>query len=108
MGFKRPEVRILSPRLKKPLETLNSQGFFNILSHRLQIKNDAACGEKGFCCLGFPLKEGIAVAYSKTTMRAVDKYVRNNYDRIEVKVPKGRKQAVEACARERGESQRPG
>ena len=30
-----------------------------MLSHRLQIKNDAACGEKGFCCLGFPLKEGI-------------------------------------------------
>lgn len=44
------------------------------------------------------------MAYSKATMRAVDKYVKNNYDRIEVKVPKGRKQAVEAHARERGES----
>ena len=37
-------------------------------------------------------------------MRAVDKYVKNNYDRIEVKVPKGRKQAIEAFCRERGES----
>ena len=44
------------------------------------------------------------MAYTKATMRAVDKYVKNNYDRIEIKVPKGRKQAVEAYARGRGES----
>lgn len=44
------------------------------------------------------------VAYTKATMRAVDKYVKNNYDRIEIKVPKGRKAAVEAHAKERGES----
>lgn len=44
------------------------------------------------------------MAYTKATMRAVDKYVKNNYDRIEIKVPKGRKQAVEAFAREHGES----
>ena len=48
--------------------------------------------------------EVILMAYTKATMRAVDKYVKNNYDRIEIKVPKGRKQAVEAHARERGES----
>ena len=30
--------------------------------------------------------------------------MKNNYDRIEIKVPKGRKQAVEAFARECGES----
>ena len=44
------------------------------------------------------------MAYTKATMRAVDKYVKNNYDRIEVKVPKGRKQAVEAHAKGKGES----
>lgn len=44
------------------------------------------------------------MAYTKATMRAVDKYVKNNYDRIEVKVPKGRKGAIEAHAKERGES----
>lgn len=36
--------------------------------------------------------------------RAVAKYNAANYDRIEVKVPKGRKQVVEVHARERGES----
>lgn len=44
------------------------------------------------------------MAYTKATMRAVDKYVKNNYDRVEIKVPKGRKQAVEAHAKQRGES----
>lgn len=44
------------------------------------------------------------MAYTKATMRAVDKYVRANYDRIEIKVPKGRKESIEAHARERGES----
>lgn len=44
------------------------------------------------------------MAYTKATMRAVDKYVKNNYDRIEVKVPKGRKQAIEAHAKHKGES----
>ena len=44
------------------------------------------------------------MAYTKATMKAVDKYVKANYDRIEIKVPKGRKTAVEAAARERGES----
>lgn len=42
--------------------------------------------------------------YSKAGMRAVDKYVRENYDRLNVKLPKGRKSAVEAHAREKGMS----
>ncbi len=44
------------------------------------------------------------MAYTKATMRAVDKYVKANYDRIEIKVPKGCKQAVEAHAERQGES----
>lgn len=34
--------------------------------------------------------------------RAVAKYNAANYDRIEIKVPKGRKQAVEAHAKSKG------
>ena len=44
------------------------------------------------------------MAYTKANMRAVDKYVKNNYDSFLVRVPKGLKQAVEAHAKQRGES----
>ena len=39
------------------------------------------------------------MAYSKAGMKAVDKYVRENYDRIGIKVPKGRKADIEAFAK---------
>lgn len=44
------------------------------------------------------------MAYTKASMKAVDKYVRNNYDSFLVRVPKGRKATIEACAKEHGES----
>lgn len=44
------------------------------------------------------------MSYSKANMKAVDRYVKANYDRIEVKVPKGLKQTIEAHAKEKGES----
>jgi len=44
------------------------------------------------------------VAYSKAGMKAVDKYVRENYDRVGIKLPKGRKADLEAHARSKGES----
>ena len=44
------------------------------------------------------------MAYTKAGMKAVDKYVRENYDRIGVKIPKGRKTAVEEFAKSKGES----
>ena len=44
------------------------------------------------------------MAYTKATMRAVDKYVRNNYDSFLVRVPKGRKQVIEARAKQLGQS----
>ena len=44
------------------------------------------------------------MAYTKAGMKAVDKYVRENYDRIGIKIPKGRKAAVEAHAKRKGES----
>ena len=44
------------------------------------------------------------MAYSKASMKAVDKYVKNNYDSFLVRVPKGRKADIEAFAKEKGES----
>ena len=44
------------------------------------------------------------MAYTKAGMRAVDKYVKENYERLNIKVPKGRKAAIEAHARAAGES----
>lgn len=41
------------------------------------------------------------MAYSKAGMKAVDKYVRENYDRIGIKVPKGRKADIEDFAKSR-------
>ena len=41
---------------------------------------------------------------SKANQRAVDKYVKENYDRIEIKVPKGRKEAIRTHASAQGES----
>lgn len=41
---------------------------------------------------------------SKAQQRAVDKYVKENYDRIEIKVPKGRKAIVQTHAEAHNES----
>ncbi|MBQ8687707.1 MAG: hypothetical protein IJ512_04035 [Ruminococcus sp.] len=41
---------------------------------------------------------------SKAQQRAVHKYVKSNYDRIELTVPKGRKEAIKAAAEALGKS----
>lgn len=41
---------------------------------------------------------------TKAQQKAVAKYMKANYDEVKVRIPKGRKQAVEACAKQRGES----
>ena len=41
---------------------------------------------------------------SKAQQKATAKYVKQNYDRIEIKVPKGRKAELQAHAAQRGES----
>ncbi|MCD7888286.1 MAG: ABC transporter ATP-binding protein [Clostridiales bacterium] len=41
---------------------------------------------------------------SKAQQKAVHKYVKNNYDRMELTMPKGKKDAIKAHATERGES----
>ena len=49
-------------------------------------------------------KGGVTMAYIKAGMKAVDKYVRENYARLNIKIPKAQKEAVEARALEVGES----
>ena len=44
------------------------------------------------------------MAYTKATMKAVDKYVKNNYDSFLVRVPKGRKATIEELAKAKDES----
>lgn len=44
------------------------------------------------------------MAYTKAGMKAADKYVKENYDKIITKLPKGRKSTVKALADAEGES----
>lgn len=41
---------------------------------------------------------------TKAQQRAVTKYIKNNYDRIEVKTEKGQKDIIKAHAEKQGES----
>ena len=54
--------------------------------------------------LAAPQEGGKAVAVSKAQQKAVHKYVKANYDRMELTVPKGQKEAIKAHAEARGES----
>ena len=52
-----------------------------------------------------PLPEGAGyMAVSKAQQRAVHKYIKDNYDRMELTVPKGRKAEIKAIAESRGQS----
>ena len=44
------------------------------------------------------------MAYTKAGMKAADKYVKENYDKIIAKIPKGRKLTVQALADAHGQS----
>lgn len=44
------------------------------------------------------------LATTKAQQRAVAKYMKANYDEMKIRIPKGRKTAVEAHAKSKGES----
>ena len=44
------------------------------------------------------------MAVPKANQRAVNKYVKNNYDRINVTMPKGKKETIQSYAEAQGES----
>ena len=45
---------------------------------------------------------GKAMTVSKAQQKAVNKYVKENYDRINVTMPKGKKEEIQACASRHG------
>lgn len=51
-----------------------------------------------------PRKGGNTMPVSKSQQKAVHKYVKANYDRMELTVPKGRKDEIKAHAQALGES----
>lgn len=53
---------------------------------------------------GLPQKGEKVMAVSKANQRAVNKYKKNNYDRIEITVPKGQRGVFQTRASARGES----
>lgn len=44
------------------------------------------------------------MAYSEAQKRATMKYIKNNYDEIKVRIPKGRKQVIKDFAESKGKS----
>ena len=44
------------------------------------------------------------MATTKASQRAVNKYMKENYDRVNLTMPKGKKESVQAHAEARGES----
>lgn len=44
------------------------------------------------------------MATTKAQQKAVNKYIKANYERLNITIPKGQKQAVEAHAKSKGES----
>lgn len=44
------------------------------------------------------------MATTKAQQKAVHKYIKNNYDRMELTVPKGRKEEIKAFAAAKGET----
>ena len=57
-------------------------------------------------CYNYGIMEEVylSMSVSKAQQKATAKYVKQNYDRIEVKVPKGRKAELQAHAEGQGES----
>ena len=54
--------------------------------------------------LAAPQERGEIMSVSKAQQRAVNKYMSENYDRINLTVPKGHKEVIKAHAEARGES----
>ena len=44
------------------------------------------------------------MAVSKARQRAVNKYVKNNYDEVKLRMPKGKKDVIQVHAAQQGES----
>ena len=76
---------------------------FSIYGSRFLCYNKAIMEEVSIFHIA-PPRGGKTVAVSKAQQKAVHKYVKANYDRMELTVPKGQKEAIKAHAEARGES----
>jgi hypothetical protein len=47
---------------------------------------------------------GVTMPASKAQQKAVSKYMKDNYDEIKIRIPKGQKKVVQAYAQENGQS----
>ena len=68
-----------------------------------QVAYNIAILEVEVSILRLPREEA-SMAVSKAQQRAVNKYVKEKYDRVNVTMPKGQKEAIQAHAEQRGES----
>ena len=50
------------------------------------------------------MKVGTVMPATKAQQKAVAKYMKNNYDELKIRIPKGRKEAIQAVASTQGES----
>jgi len=75
----------------------------HIAGNRLLGYNKVTMRE-GLSKIGRPPKGGKIMPVSKANQRAVNKYKKNNYDRIEITVPKGQRVVFQTHAASRGES----
>ena len=59
-----------------------------------------------YLCYNYGIMEEVYLSMpaSKAQQKAVAKYMKDNYDEIKVRVPKGRKAELQAHAEQRGES----
>lgn len=73
-----------------------------IYTNRLSRYNKATMGE-GAQKNKLP-PEGRSMAVSKAQQASVNKYVKSNYDRINVTMPKGKRETIKAHAEAQGES----
>ena len=60
----------------------------------------------GYARLNFHMgmRQGKNLAVSKAQQRAVNKYVKSNYDEVKLRMPKGKKDVIQAHAAQQGES----
>ena len=62
------------------------------------------CADSGMCYNELTQIGGVDMPVSKAQQKAVNKYMTANYDRINLTVPKGRKEEIQAFAASQGES----
>lgn len=54
--------------------------------------------------VSFPQARGYCMPASKAQQKAVNKYIKNNYDVFQIRMPKGKKDKIKAHAENMGES----